>query len=403
MSRRGSPARCLICCPLPYVGRGWPQTAVEVAQNFSGAGLEPVLVTPRLRKALPPSLRAVETMGFPFSRLPWRMVKARALASFHERFARMLREADPTRTIAYFWPGSPPHLVQAARRAGIVSVREMINTYQGTAKRLLDEAYGKLDLPAGHPITEQAVRDEKEELRLYDRVFAPSPLVKASLIEAGIPESRILLSSYGWSPERFGAAPVRQGLPERPFRALFVGLACVRKGVPELLEAWDKSGVAGELLLVGDVEPALRARVEAAVARGQVRHLPFTQDLAAHYRDADIFVFPSHEEGCPQVTMEAAGCGLPVLATPMGAAGLVEDGRNGLVVSAGDVDGLSRALARLARDRALRETFSARIARDAQRFTYARVSAARAGTLADLLPMPGSSLAGIRLDQPATA
>ena len=60
--------------------------------------------------------------------------------------------------------------------------------------------------------------------------------------------------------------------------------------------------------------------------------LDFVRDIGALYRSADIFVFPSLEEGAPLVTYEAAACGLPVITTPMGAASIVRHNREGLVI-----------------------------------------------------------------------
>lgn len=379
------PFRCLIYCPLPYSGRGWPQTCVGVSANLPAAGVFPVLVTPRLRKPLPPSIKAVESMPFPLSGVPWKFIRRAATRRLEDVFACLLREADPRHTIAHFWPGSPSHLVELARDAGIVSVREMINTCQGTAKSILDRAYDRLQLPRTHTITELAVRDEQRELRLYDYVFAPSSEVEKSLLKTGVERARIVPTSYGWFPERFGRRTDASDGGKRPFQALFAGLVCVRKGVPELLDAWAQSNIEGELLLVGDIEPALRQRVTTAVQTGRVRHVAYTDDIGAYYRSADLFVFPSLEEGCPQVTMEAGGCGLPVVATPMGAGRLVEDGINGLIVRPGDTGELARALQRLAEDRPLRQHFSARIAKDAQAYTYDRVSALRGSFMANVL------------------
>ena len=64
-----------------------------------------------------------------------------------------------------------------------------------------------------------------------------------------------------------------------------------------------------------------------------------------------MFVFPTLEEGDPQVTYEAAGCGLPILTTPMGAGRLIEDESNGLIVKPCDVDALAEALWRLVNSR----------------------------------------------------
>ncbi len=391
MNGRGAALKCLACCPLPYNGRGWPQTCVSVLSNFTSANILPTLVTPRARKRLPPTVLLEESLAFPASRLPWHLVAARGRAELESRFLRLLAEADPARTIAYFWPGSPESLVRRARQAGILTVREMINCFQGTAKAILDRACLAAGVPMAHGITQKDVEEEVRELALYDYAFASNPEVEKSLLEAGIGPGRILSASFGWSPSRFGTGSRRD---HGPFRALFVGISCMRKGVADLIEAWKECAVEGELLLVGDLAPDMRGEVEQAARSGLVKHLPFTDDLGGLYRNADIFVFPTYEEGGPQVTLEAGGCGLPVITTAMGAGRLVRHEINGLLVEAGDIGGLGRAIGRLAADAALRRRFSERITADAQAFTYDRVSAERARMLASL--MASSDPASVR-------
>ena len=111
----------------------------------------------------------------------------------------------------------------------------------------------------------------------------------------------------------------------------------MRKGVPELLEAWASLDVDGELVLVGAVDDEIRELVDAHTRSGRVRLAGYVDNPAALYAESDVFVFPTWEEGGPQVTYEAAACGLPVVTTPMGAARLVEDGRTGVVVEPGSV------------------------------------------------------------------
>lgn len=68
-------------------------------------------------------------------------------------------------------------------------------------------------------------------------------------------------------------------------------------------------------------------------------------ELPRIYSGAGCFVLPSLEEGLPKVTLEAMACGLPVITTE-NAAGedLVEEGRTGFIISAGDVDLLSKKI-----------------------------------------------------------
>ena len=157
-----------------------------------------------------------------------------------------------------------------------------------------------------------------------------------------------------------------------------MGSLSVRKGIPELVEAWRTLATNAVLTLVGNVEPALEPMISAAAAAGTIEVLPFTRDIGALYRRHDVFVFPTLEEGGPQVTIEAGGCGLPVITTPMGAARLVRNGVNGIVVPAGAVEPLRDAIATLAENAPLRQQYGRRIIVDAQAFTYDKLGAQRA-------------------------
>lgn len=379
---------CLTYCCLPYAGGGWPQSCVNVLAGFSGEGVKPVLHVPRLRARGPESIDYQQALKAPFSGLPWSLVRPVAGQQLVEGFRAALEAADPKTTIAYFWPGAPPQLVRHARDLGIVSVREMINCTMAAAKPILDRAYARSGLAPAHSISEAAASAELVELALYDFIFASNPCVEATLVDAGVAPGRILSTSFGWEPARFaGGGTVERGTG---FRALFVGTACVRKGIPELVDAWAQSGIRGELLIVGDVEPCLSRRL-ADAARLGVKLVPFTKDLGALYRSCDVFVFPTLEEGGPQVTLEAGGCGLPVITTPMGASRLVETGRNGLVVAPGDVGALAAALRQMAEDANLRARMAAAIGRDAQAFAYERVSVGRARILRGIMGVDGGA------------
>lgn len=70
----------------------------------------------------------------------------------------------------------------------------------------------------------------------------------------------------------------------------------------------------------------LRDRVEF------VARVPQTE-LGAHYRWADVFVFPTIEDGFPAVMAQACAAGLPQLTTPNGAGrDLISEGVNGWVL-----------------------------------------------------------------------
>jgi glycosyltransferase involved in cell wall biosynthesis len=134
-------------------------------------------------------------------------------------------------------------------------------------------------------------------------------------------------------------------------RFLFVGQLIERKGMHELLAAFSHLS-SGELWIAGDGR--LRPNVElAARHNSNVRplgHLSW-DELQIAYRSVDVLVLPSRYEVWGLVVNEALEHGLPVIVSDqVGAADdLVEPGTNGVVVPAGDVASLSRALRDVAR------------------------------------------------------
>jgi glycosyltransferase involved in cell wall biosynthesis len=171
----------------------------------------------------------------------------------------------------------------------------------------------------------------------------------------------------------FWAAPIAASDRERPPEATFVALSVGRgaryKGLPELLAAWRRSGLApprSALVVVGD-------GTAEAVPPGV--HLAGPQPPAAlrnFYAGADVLVMPAiatrhTREPWGLVANEAMHRALPVIATDaVGAAagGLVQDDRNGLVVPAGDPEALALALRTLRDDPGLRGRLGAAAARD---------------------------------------
>ena len=95
------------------------------------------------------------------------------------------------------------------------------------------------------------------------------------------------------------------------------------------------------------------------LSRPDIVHIPFTNDIASVYRSADIFVFPTLEEGSPLAVYEAMGNGLPVIVSPMGAGEIVRDGKEGMVIDPFDREALIAAMRRMATDFELREAMAA--------------------------------------------
>jgi len=134
----------------------------------------------------------------------------------------------------------------------------------------------------------------------------------------------------------------------------FIGRFTRDKGLAELMSAFGvvrREFPAAYLLLVGDFE---EGDPLGPVIRNLIRTLPgviktgFVQDPSGYYHAMDVLALPTHREGFPNVPLEAAAAGKPVVTTnATGAVDSVVDGITGLIVPVGDIEGLAGALTRL--------------------------------------------------------
>ena len=88
--------------------------------------------------------------------------------------------------------------------------------------------------------------------------------------------------------------------------------------------------------------------------------LGLVEEMPALLAQVDVAVLPSYREGVPLSLLEAAACGLPLIATDVpGCREVVREGENGLLIPPRDPVALSEAIARLAGDAALRRRMGA--------------------------------------------
>ena len=107
-------------------------------------------------------------------------------------------------------------------------------------------------------------------------------------------------------------------------------------------------------LSAGNLAQTMAAPVTAIVGYD----LQFYEKLPALYRDADIFVLPSREEGIPAALLEAMATGLPIVCTRVAGAGAGEavlHGDTGLLTPPDDSDALADALTQIMADPTLWE------------------------------------------------
>jgi glycosyltransferase involved in cell wall biosynthesis len=137
-------------------------------------------------------------------------------------------------------------------------------------------------------------------------------------------------------------------------RYLFVGAVGLRKGIPLLLEAWSRSGLAGEGCILDVVGRKLAPQVEATLAhsKGVQRHVSISAAaLSKLFQQADALVSPSYCEGFGRVLIEAITTGLPFLATRTGGVDdILGPDLNEWCVDVDDLEGFTELLRRFHRE-----------------------------------------------------
>lgn len=166
-------------------------------------------------------------------------------------------------------------------------------------------------------------------------------------------------SGKGVDVERFRPAlPVEARVETGQPVIGFVGRLTRDKGIPELLDAFNELlqyYPAARLHLVGwfdESDDALTAELRQAIdAHPAIMRTGFVNDTAPYYRNFDMMVLPTWREGFPNVALEAAASGIPIVTTSAtGARDAVIDGETGLVVPPGDGEALLGAMLQLAAD-----------------------------------------------------
>ena len=173
----------------------------------------------------------------------------------------------------------------------------------------------------------------KEEIKNSDYIIAASELVKDSMVHNGVPKQNISVIPFGVDTKKFNPGNKKGG----KFRVLFAGSICLRKGVPYLLEAWDSLNLKNaELILSGGIHSEMREILKKYKNNNTIQIIEKT-NIERLYKTADIFVFPSIEEGSALVTYESMASGLPIVTT-MNSGSVAKDKKDGFIIPARNIE-----------------------------------------------------------------
>jgi glycosyltransferase involved in cell wall biosynthesis len=197
----------------------------------------------------------------------------------------------------------------------------------------------------------------------------------------------VLRKEMGAEPGDLVCGLVGRLVWEKGYREVFEAARRLRDRVPNL-----RIAIAGPF--DDDKADAVgRADVADAERIGNIRFLGMRDDVDELYAAMDLYVLASYREGFPRSAMEAAACGLPVIATDIrGCRQVVDDGENGLLVAPRSGAALADAIERVATDEAMRAAMGIAARAKAERdFDQKRVIATTLTVYEQLLRRRGRS------------
>ncbi len=195
-----------------------------------------------------------------------------------------------------------------------------------------------------------------EDIAVLERLHVPAR--KLHLLGNGVDlvrfrprpdEAENARRSLGVGADKVVAGVVGRLVWEKGFAELFEAARRLRHTRPEVV-----------VVVVGPTDPAksaslTQADLDRARTEAGVIFLGEHREVEALYPGFDLFVLASHREGFPRSAMEAAACGLPIVASDIrGCRQVVDHGSTGLLVPVRDPVALAGAIGRLAADPARR-------------------------------------------------
>lgn len=254
---------------------------------------------------------------------------------------------------------------------------------------------------SGDPEPQRRMDAEAEVIACSDIITASNPVEAHQLIEHyGAAPERIELVPPGvdhafFSPGDRRGARHALGWDDRPV-LLFVGRIQPLKGLTVAVEALAALGRDDVRLVVVGGASGVDGVAELERSEALVRSLGLDEQvsfvpprphhlLSTHYRAADVVVVPSRSESFGLVALEAAACGIPVVAAAVGGlTTLVEDGVTGYLVPERDPALFAERIAKLLDDPIAAAEMSMDAAMRARRYTWSTTAGRLRRAYADL-------------------
>lgn len=199
---------------------------------------------------------------------------------------------------------------------------------------------------------------DKVTCKFATHIFPEGEGVKKDLIRYKVTSKELRILANGnvngidteyFNPQLFSDTEKQQlkttlDLKNADFVYVYVGRLVADKGINELILAFTTISSQFQnckLVLVGpyesDLDPLLPKTLQHIESNSAIICTGFQNDIRPYLAISDVFVFPSHREGFPNVLLQAGAMKLPCIVTDIsGSNEIISEGYNGIIVNVND-------------------------------------------------------------------
>ena len=190
--------------------------------------------------------------------------------------------------------------------------------------------------------------------KLIDKIICVSDYDRETGIKAGINPSKLITIHNGIDFNSMNLLPKDAAIHSLPINQStnkpIIGTIAnfyFTKGLDTLIHAMVK--IDAILILIGDGPEKKKlsacAKASADKKLNKIIFLGSIENASQYLKAFDLFVLPSRKEGLPYALLEAAGAGVPTVATKVGGVReIIKDNRNGYLAEVDDVDDLANKI-----------------------------------------------------------
>ena len=191
----------------------------------------------------------------------------------------------------------------------------------------------------------------------YYKIICVSKQVQVALIEwlPNLQRKSVVISNGVIVSDLSNRSPIKK------YDVLFVGRLTKAKGVDILIKAINilkekyRKEIKAVIVGKGDLEEELKELVKELGIEKEVEFLGVRKDIEKLMKSTKLFVLSSRWEGLPLTILEAMSSGAGIIATKVGGIPeIIQNGKEGILISPEDSETLAGAIAELLKDRELR-------------------------------------------------